>query len=57
LWNRASTTRELNIPVDNTPLERAHQLQPVFGNAPAEAVNGNVLLLLPAQSLAAFCVR
>lgn len=32
-------------------------MQPVFGNAPAEAGNGNVLLLLPAQSRAAFRVR
>ncbi|MGD0790529.1 MAG: alpha-glucosidase C-terminal domain-containing protein [Terriglobales bacterium] len=41
VYNNAPKTLELNIPVDNTPLETAHQLQTVFGNTSAELVTGN----------------
>lgn len=57
IYNNAPSTRELNIPVDNTPLETAQQFQPVFGDTSAEIVNGKVHLSLPAQSLAIFSVR
>ena len=57
VYNNATKKRELNIPVDNTPLETAHQLQPVFGNTSAELVSGQVRVSLPAQTLAVFTVR
>jgi len=57
IYNNALPTRELDIPVENTPLESAHQLRAVFGNAPAEIVNGKVHLSLPGESLAVFSVR
>ena len=57
IYNNATTTRELKIPVENTPLESAHELQPVFGNTPAEIVNGQLHLSLPAESVAIFSVR
>ena len=57
VYNNAPKTRELNIPVENTPLETAHQLQSVFGNTSAELVAGKVHVSLPAQTLAVFSVR
>ncbi|MGA2357113.1 MAG: alpha-amylase family glycosyl hydrolase, partial [Terriglobales bacterium] len=57
VYNNALTTRELSIPVEKTPLESTRQLQAVFGNTPAEMVNGRVHLSLPAESIAVFSVR
>ena len=57
VYNNASKTLELNIPVENTPLETARQLQTVFRNTSAELVTGKVHLSLPAQTLAVFSVR
>ena len=57
VYNNAPQTASLNIPVANTPLETAHQLQSVFGNSAAEIVNGNVQVSLPAQTLSVFSVR
>ncbi|MGA2745943.1 MAG: alpha-amylase family glycosyl hydrolase, partial [Candidatus Sulfotelmatobacter sp.] len=57
VYNNAPATRELNIPVENTPLETARQLQTLFGNSAAEISNGNVRVSLPAQTLSVFAVR
>jgi len=57
VYNNAAKTRELNIPIDNTPLETARQLQTVFGDASAEIAAGKVHLTLPAQTVAVFSVR
>jgi len=57
IYNNAPSTRELNIPIENTPLETARQLQPVFGDTSAEIVNGKVQLSLPARTLAILSVR
>jgi neopullulanase len=57
VYNNASKTRELNIPVENTPLETAYQLQTVFGNSAAELVGGKVQISLTAQTLSVFSVR
>lgn len=57
VYNNAAKTRELLIPVENTPLETAHQLQTVFGGASAEIVDGKVHISLPAQTLSVFTVR
>jgi hypothetical protein len=57
VYNNAPKTRDLNIPVENTPLETAHQLQTVFGNTSAELVTGKVRVSLPAQTLVVFSVR
>ncbi len=56
-YNNAAKTLELNIPVDNTPLETARQLQAVFGNPLAERVAGKIHVSLPGQTLAVFSVR
>jgi glycosidase len=57
VYNNAPNTVQLNIPIENTPLETAHQLQAVFGNTTAELVTGKVQISLPAQTLAVFSVR
>jgi neopullulanase len=57
VYNNAPKTVELNISVENTPMETAHQLRSVFGNTSAELVTGRVRLSLPAQTLAIFTVR
>ena len=50
-------TVELNIPVNNTPLETAHQLESVFGKNTAQLLTGNVHVSMPAQTLAVFSVH
>lgn len=57
LYNNAPKTLELNIPVENTPLETAHQWHTVFGNTSAELVTGKVHVSLRAQTLAVFSMR
>ena len=57
VYNNAPKTAALNIPVENTPLETAHQLQAVFGDNAAQLVGGEVRVSMPAQTLAVFSVR
>jgi len=57
VYNNAPKTAALEIPVENTPLETAHQLQTVFGNSTAELVSGKVRVSLPAQTLGVFSVH
>jgi glycosidase len=57
VYNNAPKTIALNIPIENTPLETAHQLQTMFGTNAAEIVDGNVRVSLPAQTLSVFSVR
>jgi glycosidase len=57
IYNNAPKTVALNIPVENTPLEAAHELQTVFGSSAAEIVSGQVRVSLPAQTLSVFSVH
>jgi glycosidase len=58
IYNNAAATRELNIPVENTPLENARELQPLFGgNTSAKLAAGRVQISLPARTLVVFSVR
>jgi hypothetical protein len=57
VYNNAPKTLELSIPVENTPLETAHELSAVFGNTSAELATGKVRVSLPARTLAVFGVR
>jgi glycosidase len=57
VYNNAPKTLELSIPVENTPLETAHELSAVFGNTSAELVTGKVHVSLPARTLVVFSVR
>jgi neopullulanase len=57
IYNNAPKTVELYIPIDNTPLETAHQLQAVFGKESAELAAGKVRVSLPPETLAVFSVH
>jgi len=57
IYNNAGHKRALEIPLGGTPLARARQLQPLFGNVPAEIKDGKVLISLPAQTTAIFDVQ
>jgi len=57
VYNNAAQPRALEIPVADTPLETAHQLQTVFGSSSAELESGKVRVSVPARTLAVFSVR
>jgi len=57
VYNNAPKTVALSIPVENTPLETAHQLQTVFGKSTAEVVSGNVRVSMPARTISVFSVH
>jgi glycosidase len=57
VYNNAITPRSLEIPVDDTPLEKASRLETLFGGAPAEIVAGKIKVSLAAQTLVVFSVR
>jgi glycosidase len=57
IYNNAPKTLDLNIPIDNTPLETAHRLQAIFGSASAKLEAGKVRVSLPAETLAVFSVQ
>ncbi|MFZ1918728.1 MAG: alpha-amylase family glycosyl hydrolase [Terriglobales bacterium] len=57
IYNNAPKTVELNIPLDNTRLETAHQLEAIFGDTAAQLVTGKVHVSMPAHTLAVFSAR
>ena len=61
IYNNAQTPLDLNIPVEDTPLATAHQMQPIFGNKSGttspEISTGQIHLSLPPQTLAVFTVH
>lgn len=57
VYNNSQKPQDLNIPIENTPLASAHQLEPIFGTTPAEIAADQVHLSLPAQTLAIFTVH
>jgi glycosidase len=54
IYNNADKARVLEIPVGDTPLEKAHQIQTLFGNVSAEIDGGIVRVTLPAHTTAIF---
>lgn len=57
VYNNAAKTLELNIPVENTPLETSQKLRTVFGNTAATVTNGTIHLSLGSQTLAVFSAQ
>jgi glycosidase len=57
VYNNALTARELKIPLADTPLENARDLQPLFGKVAASISNGDLNVKLSPQSIAVFEVR
>jgi len=57
VYNNASKTRALEIPLADTPMENARELAPIFGDVTARIDGGIARLSLPARSIAVFTVR
>lgn len=57
IYNNATQPRAIDIPVDDTPLQNARQLQAIFGNSSAQLKDSKVDVSVPAQSIAIFTVR
>jgi neopullulanase len=61
VYNNSSSSRELRIPVTDTPLAGAQRLQPVFGGTaigkPAEISAGELRITVPSRTLAVFNVQ
>lgn len=57
VYNNGSKTRPLEIPVADTPMQNARELQPIFGGVPATIDEGTVRISLPARSVAIFTVH
>ena len=57
VYNNASSTRELKIPVADTPLEKLQSLEPIFGKNPAQIVGSEVHVTLAPQTLVVFQAR
>jgi glycosidase len=56
-FNNADQPRELRIPVNETPAQRAASLVNLFGEARAELTGGEIRLRMPAQSLSIFVLN
>ena len=56
VYNNAPKTRALEIPIADTPMENARELQPIFGGVTASIRAGQARLSLPARSIAVFTV-
>jgi len=57
VYNNASSTRELKIPIADTPLEGVQGLEPVFGSSPAQVVGSEVHVTLAPQTLVVLQAR
>jgi len=61
VYNNSSSSRKLSIPLADTPLAGAQQLQPIFGGTPggipADIVAGELHITVPSQTLAVFKVQ
>lgn len=57
VYNNWSSSRELKIPLADTPLAGASRLQPVFGGTAPEITAGELRITMPSQTLAVFNVQ
>jgi neopullulanase len=57
IYNNSSSPADLNIPIENTPLESGHRLSKIFGDTDAEMAAGKVRLKMQPRVLAVFDVR
>ncbi len=57
VYNNSSSSRELKIPLENTPLAGAQQLKSVFGSTTAEITAGELRITMPSRTLAVFNVQ
>jgi glycosidase len=57
IYNNSTSPANLDIPVENTPLENRHRLNGIFGNTTAEIEGGKVHVHLQPQTIAVFDVQ
>ena len=57
VYNNASSSGNLKIPIDDTPLENARELRLLFGNAPATIQAREIQVTIAPLSIAVFEVR
>ncbi len=56
-FNNAAQQRELLVPLNNTPAQRAAAIRLLFGEAKAELAGNEIHLTMPAQSLSIFALN
>ena len=57
VYNNSSSSRELKIPLEDTPMAGAQQLKSVFGSTTAEITAGELRITIPSRTMAVFDVR
>jgi neopullulanase len=57
IFNNAPAARDLRIPLEDTPLDHAQKLDPIFGSAPATVEGKEAHVTIPATSVAIFTTR
>lgn len=57
VYNNSGASRDLKIPLADTPLQGAQHLQVLFGGAAADLAGDEMQLTLPSHALAVFTVR
>jgi glycosidase len=57
VFNNAAQPRQLQIPLGDTPLERAHSLQGLLNSAPAQIQDGALQVTIPATSVLIYEVQ
>jgi glycosidase len=57
VYNNASSARDLQIPLVDTPLENANELRLLFGNVKADLSGGDLHIAQSGQSIAVLAVR
>ena len=56
-FNNADHSRELRIPLADTPVQRAAAIELLLGEARAELAKGEIHVAMPAQSLTIFALN
>lgn len=56
-FNNSEKSRELRIPLEDTPLQKAAEVAPLFGEAKAELIRKELRLVMPPQSITIFLVN
>ncbi len=56
-FNNAAQQRELLVPLNDTPAQRAAAIRLLFGEAKAELTRSEIRLTMPAQSLSIFALN
>jgi glycosidase len=56
-FNNSGKPRELRIPLKDTPVQKAAEIQLMFGEAKAELASGEIHMTMPAQSISIFSLN